>query len=64
MIDAITGYLESDEGMEEKNIWNQDMLIYQKLNTFSGSGLYDESGLGMNQFLRVRAILAKEKLLQ
>ena len=39
--------------------WNQDMVIYQTLNEESATGIYDESGLGMNQFLEIRDFLVK-----
>ncbi len=42
--------------------WNQDIVVYQTLNEASQSGLYDESGLSMNQFLRAREVLLKEDL--
>ena len=41
--------------------WNQDMVIYQTLNELSGTGIYDESGLSMNQFLKVREFLVCEE---
>ena len=41
--------------------WNQEMVIYQTLNEFSNSGMYDRSGMSMNQFLKIREFLAKEK---
>ena len=40
--------------------WNQDMVIYQTLNELSATGMYDESGLSMNQFLKVRELLVRE----
>ncbi|MCR5053553.1 MAG: hypothetical protein K6A69_01755 [Lachnospiraceae bacterium] len=40
--------------------WNQDMVIYQTLNEYSQAGMYDESGLSMNRFLKVRERLVKE----
>jgi len=42
--------------------WNQDMVIYQTLNELSATGIYDDSGISMNQFLIVRDILVKEGL--
>ena len=39
------------------------MIIYQTMNEFSASGLYDESGLGMNHFLKIREYLAKGGIL-
>lgn len=41
--------------------WNRDMVIYQTLNDESSSGIYDHSGLTMNQFLKIREFLAKEE---
>lgn len=43
------------------NSWNRDMVIYQTLNEKSSSGIYDESGLTMNRFLKIREFLAKEE---
>jgi hypothetical protein len=40
--------------------WNKEMLIYQTLNEKSSAGLYDNSGLSMNLFLKLREYLAKE----
>ena len=37
--------------------WNQEMLIYQTLNDFSNEGMYDDSNLTMNQFLKIRNVL-------
>ncbi|MCI9122516.1 MAG: hypothetical protein HFH35_00325 [Eubacterium sp.] len=41
--------------------WNRDIVIYQALNEKSATGIYDESGLSMNQFLKIREFLAKEE---
>lgn len=41
--------------------WNRDMVIYQTLNEKSSEGVYDSSGLTMNQFLKIREFLAKEE---
>lgn len=41
--------------------WNRDMVIYQTLNDESASGIYDSSGLTMNQFLKIREYLSKEE---
>lgn len=43
--------------------WNRDMVIYQTLNEKSSSGIYDDSGLTMNQFIKIREFLAKEEKL-
>ena len=46
-----------------KNAWNNELIIVQILNEFSTSGLYDDSKLGMNQFMKIRDFLKKEDLL-
>ena len=43
--------------------WNREIVIYQTMNEKSAEGLYDESGLSMNQFLTIREMLVKEDLL-
>lgn len=43
--------------------WNREVLIYQTLNEFSTAGLYDESGLSINTFIKIRDWLSKEELL-
>ena len=43
--------------------WNRDIVIYQTMNEKSAEGLYDNSGLSMNQFLTIREMLTKEELL-
>lgn len=43
--------------------WNQNIVIIQVLNDLSSKGIYDDSGLGINQFLKIRDYLAKEDLL-
>lgn len=43
--------------------WNREIVIYQTMNEKSAEGLYDESGLSMNQFLTIREALVKEELL-
>ncbi|MGN0341581.1 MAG: hypothetical protein ACI4DO_02205 [Roseburia sp.] len=42
-----------------RNNWNHDMVIYQTMNEKSSSGLYDQSGMSMNQFLKIRDFLSK-----
>ncbi len=41
--------------------WNRDMVIYQTMNEESSSGIYDHSGLTMNQFIKIRDYLSKEE---
>ncbi len=49
--------LESDIG---RSSWNRQIVISQELNELSQSGMYDDSGLSMNQFIKIRDILIKE----
>ncbi|MDY2591173.1 MAG: hypothetical protein SOW32_13490 [Agathobacter sp.] len=63
MVDALVKKMETLEGEFGKSKWNNEMLIYQTMNEFSSSGLYDKSGLGMNHFLNIREYLAKESML-
>ncbi len=43
--------------------WNRDIVIYQSMNEKSSEGLYDQCGLSMNQFLKIRELLVKEEML-
>lgn len=43
--------------------WNREIVIYQTMNEKSAEGLYDSSGLTMNQFLTIRELLVKEEIL-
>ncbi len=63
MVDALAKKMESYDRAETNSQWNRNMLIYQALNEYSGSGLYDRSGLSMNQFLLARGYLASEGVL-
>lgn len=42
--------------------WNRDIMVYSTMNEFSEKGMYDESGLSMNQFLKIRDLLAREEI--
>ena len=63
MVDALITKIELLDFKTISTDWNQDMLIYQTLNELSAEGLYDESKLSMNQFLKIRDYLVKEDLL-
>ncbi len=64
MVDALLIKLEAMALDVNKSQWNREMFIYQTLNEFSSSGIYDRSGMSMNSFLSVREFLAKEGVLQ
>jgi len=63
MIDGLLIKLELLENEVGTSKWNREVLIYQTLNEFSSAGLYDNSGMSINAFLKVREWLAKEELL-
>lgn len=64
MVDAVVIRLEAMEQNVGQSVWNRDIVIYQTVNDFSSSELYDHSGMSMNQFLKIREFLAKEELLR
>lgn len=64
IVDSLVDKLEGFDSKKEDTPFSRDMLIYQTVNGFSATGIYDHSGMGMNQFLRVREYLAREELLQ
>lgn len=59
IVQIVDSVLTKVEAMRETmdSSWNQEMLIYQTLNDFSNEGMYDDSNLTMNQFLKIRNIL-------
>ncbi len=64
MVDSLVSRIDAlgQETMESS--WNQEMLIYQALTEHSNAGMYDDCGLTMNQFLRIRdCLIIKENLL-
>jgi len=61
MVDSLVTKIELLDEDTMSSEWNQDMVIYQTLNDFSQAGFYDNSGLSMNQFLRVRQKLVNEE---
>lgn len=62
MVDACLKKIELLMGNNLSSSWNQDMVIYQTLNELSATGIYDESGLSMNQFLKLRELLVREEI--
>ena len=61
MVDSLVTKIELLDEDTMSSSWNQDMVIYQTLNDYSQAGYYDNSGLSMNQFLRVRQKLVNEE---
>lgn len=60
IVDCVVTKLELFDEKTFSSTWNREMLIYQTLNEKSSSGIYDDSGLSMNLFLKLREYLAKE----
>lgn len=63
MVDHLVTKMELLNRNTMSSTWNQDMVIYQTLNELSQQGFYDQSGLTMNQFLKVREKLVMEDML-
>lgn len=63
IIDALIIKLELLETEVGTSQWNREVLIHQTLNEFSTAGLYDNSGLSINAFIKIREWLAKEESL-
>lgn len=61
IVDALIKKMELFEKNVGSSKWNREVLIYQTLNEYSSEGLYDESGLTMNQFIKLRDYLTKEE---
>ncbi len=62
MVDCLVCKMEIIEQDKTASAWNEDMIIYQTLNEFSQNGFYDDSGLSMNQFLKIREKLVNADL--
>lgn len=60
MTNEIVTKVEAIKAETMQTDWNLNMLVYQTLNELSQSGIYDESGIGMNEFLKIRDTLIKE----
>ncbi len=63
MVDSVVTKVELFDRDSMSSSWNQNMVIYQTINELSQKGIYDNSGLTMNQFLTIREILANEDIL-
>lgn len=61
MVDALVTKIELLGEDTMSSTWNQDIVIYQTLNELSQTGIYDASGLSMNQFLKIRERLVREE---
>lgn len=55
--------LDSEKKDTFSNGWNQSIMVIQLLNELSSKGIYDESTLSINEFLRIRDFLADNDLM-
>ena len=61
MVDAVCNKMDAKNTTEDMKGWNQEIVMYQVLNEYSVKGMYDQSGLSMNNFLKIRDYLVKEE---
>lgn len=61
MIDGLLVTLENASEEVRTSKWDRDVLMLQTLNDFSAAGYYDNSGLSINSFMRIREWLSKEE---
>lgn len=59
MVDTVITKFELLDRDTVTNSWNQNVVVYQTLDEKSSGGIYDESGLSMNQYLKIREYLVK-----
>ena len=59
MVDAVTAKFEFLDKDTLSNTWNHSILVYQTLDEISSKGIYDQSGLSMNQYMKIREYLVK-----
>lgn len=63
MVDTLVTKFEILDKNTVSSTWNYEVIIYQTMNEKSATGIYDKSGLTMNQFLKIREFFVKgEKL--
>ncbi len=58
LVKKVEAFAAASSSMESS--WNQEMVIYQTLNELSSLGIYDDSSISMNQFLKIRNRLVRE----
>lgn len=59
MVEALVTKFEILDKNTVASTWNYEVVIYQTMNETSSTGIYDESGLTMNQFLKIREFFVK-----
>lgn len=63
MVDGVLCKIEKYEAELETSQWNKEILIHQILDEFSSDGLYDNSAMSINSFIKIRDWLTQEALL-
>lgn len=59
IIDTLVAKFEILDRNTVSSAWNYEIVINQTMNEKSTTGIYDESGLTMNQFLKIREFFVK-----
>ena len=59
MVESLVTRFEILDKNTVSSTWNYEVVIYQTMNETSSTGIYDESGLTMNQFLKIREFFVK-----
>ena len=59
MVEALVTRFEILDKNTVSSTWNYEVVIYQTMNETSATGIYDASGLTMNQFLKIREFFVK-----
>ncbi len=59
LVDSLVSRFEYLKQETSESEWNREILIYQTLNDKSSTGIYDKSGLSINQFLKIREFLVR-----
>ena len=63
IINGLLVKLEQVDMNAETSQFDKEVLIHQTLNEFSSAGYYDQSGLSINSFIKIREWLTKEEVL-
>ena len=59
LIDTLVLRFEHLHETASSSSWNREIIIYQTLNDTSASGIYDKSGLSINQFTKIKEFLVR-----
>ncbi len=62
--DSVITLAEEQKDADVANSGYMKLMIHTKLNELSETGIYDDSGLSINEFLHIKDMLASEELLK